>query len=199
MPPHHGEAKIVKEEDVVYAGWVLKKKRKKMQGERCLSEQDVPSRSMNAGNGANGEWAGLTRLKRVCMSGDQSLLYWLAQLFLDMYASNQEGSCGGSTPALVLQVIPSNERLRLSAVECAHESSRWVLRQSMLTSLLASRIGYAKRYLILTRDGALTYSLAPDKPTRDAIEIPHASVTSSKRHGRYCTLRNAYTLLSSNL
>ncbi|UZJ54653.1 hypothetical protein CBS101457_003973 [Exobasidium rhododendri] len=43
--------------------------------------------------------------------------------------------------------------------------------------------GYAKRYLILTSEGLLTYSLSPDKPTRDSIEIPHASVTSSKSHG----------------
>ncbi|GAK63021.1 oxysterol binding protein [Moesziomyces antarcticus] len=43
--------------------------------------------------------------------------------------------------------------------------------------------GYAKRFLVLTNEGILTYSISPDKPTRDAIEIPHASVTSSKRHG----------------
>lgn len=43
--------------------------------------------------------------------------------------------------------------------------------------------GYAKRYLILTKQGLLTYSLSPKKPTRDAIEVPHASVTSSKKHG----------------
>lgn len=42
--------------------------------------------------------------------------------------------------------------------------------------------GYAKRYLYLTREGILTYSLEPGKPTRDFIEIPHASVLSSKRH-----------------
>ncbi|SOV06484.1 related to OSH3 - Member of oxysterol-binding protein family [Ustilago sp. UG-2017a] len=43
--------------------------------------------------------------------------------------------------------------------------------------------GYAKRFLVLTSDGILTYSISPEKPTRDAIEIPHASVTSSMRHG----------------
>lgn len=43
--------------------------------------------------------------------------------------------------------------------------------------------GYAKRYLYLTSRGILTYSMAPGKPTRDFIEIPHASVISSKRHG----------------
>ena len=43
--------------------------------------------------------------------------------------------------------------------------------------------GYAKRFLVLTNEGILTYSISPDKPTRDAIEIPHASVTSSMRHG----------------
>lgn len=43
--------------------------------------------------------------------------------------------------------------------------------------------GYAKRFLVLTNEGILTYSLSPEKPTRDAIEIPHASVTSSMRHG----------------
>lgn len=44
-------------------------------------------------------------------------------------------------------------------------------------------LGYAKRFLILTKEGMLTYSMDPEKPTRDSIEIPHASVTSSKRHG----------------
>ncbi len=43
--------------------------------------------------------------------------------------------------------------------------------------------GYAKRYLILTKEGILTYAMAPNKPARDSIEIPHASVISSKRHG----------------
>ncbi len=43
--------------------------------------------------------------------------------------------------------------------------------------------GYAKRFLVLTNEGILTYSISPDKATRDAIEIPHASVTSSMRHG----------------
>ncbi|SJX61195.1 related to OSH3-Member of oxysterol-binding protein family [Sporisorium reilianum f. sp. reilianum] len=43
--------------------------------------------------------------------------------------------------------------------------------------------GYAKRFLVLTNEGILTYAISPDKATRDAIEIPHASVTSSMRHG----------------
>ncbi|TKY85085.1 hypothetical protein EX895_006165 [Sporisorium graminicola] len=43
--------------------------------------------------------------------------------------------------------------------------------------------GYAKRFLVLTNEGILTYALSPEKATRDAIEIPHASVTSSMRHG----------------
>lgn len=49
--------------------------------------------------------------------------------------------------------------------------------------LLLLEPGYAKRYLVLTREGDLTYSLSPDKPTRDSIVVPHASVTTSKRHG----------------
>ncbi|CDS00049.1 related to OSH3-Member of oxysterol-binding protein family [Sporisorium scitamineum] len=43
--------------------------------------------------------------------------------------------------------------------------------------------GYAKRFLVLTNEGILTYAISPEKATRDAIEIPHASVTSSMRHG----------------
>ena len=43
--------------------------------------------------------------------------------------------------------------------------------------------GYAKRFLVLTNQGILTYAISPEKATRDAIEIPHASVTSSMRHG----------------
>ncbi|SPO21762.1 related to OSH3 - Member of oxysterol-binding protein family [Ustilago trichophora] len=43
--------------------------------------------------------------------------------------------------------------------------------------------GYAKRFLVLTSEGILTYAISPEKATRDAIEIPHASVTSSMRHG----------------
>ncbi|SNX82500.1 related to OSH3 - Member of oxysterol-binding protein family [Melanopsichium pennsylvanicum] len=43
--------------------------------------------------------------------------------------------------------------------------------------------GYAKRFLVLTSQGVLTYAISPEKTTRDAIEIPHASVTSSMRHG----------------
>ncbi|KAN0060664.1 Oxysterol-binding protein 3 [Thecaphora frezii] len=43
--------------------------------------------------------------------------------------------------------------------------------------------GYAKRFFALTNDGLLMYAMSPDKPARDAIEIPHASVTSSKKHG----------------
>ncbi|PWN47061.1 hypothetical protein IE53DRAFT_371781 [Violaceomyces palustris] len=56
--------------------------------------------------------------------------------------------------------------------------SGWVLKKKR-----KKMQGYAKRYLILTSQGILTYTMSPDKPTRDSIEIPHASVTSSKRHG----------------
>ncbi|CAO1629669.1 unnamed protein product [Sympodiomycopsis kandeliae] len=56
--------------------------------------------------------------------------------------------------------------------------SGWVLKKKR-----KKMQGYAKRFLILTKQGILTYSLAPEKPTRDAIEVPHASVTSSQRHG----------------
>lgn len=56
--------------------------------------------------------------------------------------------------------------------------SGWVLKKKR-----KKMQGYAKRFLVLTTDGTLTYALSPDKPTRDSIKIPHASVTTSKRHG----------------
>lgn len=56
--------------------------------------------------------------------------------------------------------------------------SGWVLKKKK-----KKMQGYAKRYLVLTSDGILTYTISPEKPTRDSIEVPHASVTSSKRHG----------------
>ncbi|PWN23725.1 hypothetical protein BCV69DRAFT_264967 [Microstroma glucosiphilum] len=43
--------------------------------------------------------------------------------------------------------------------------------------------GYAKRFLILTKQGNLTYAVSRDKPIRDSINVPNASVTSSKRNG----------------
>lgn len=56
--------------------------------------------------------------------------------------------------------------------------SGWVLKKKR-----KKMQGYAKRFLVLTRDGILTYATSPDKLTRDSIAIPHASVTTSKRHG----------------
>ncbi|CAD6888373.1 unnamed protein product [Tilletia controversa] len=65
---------------------------------------------------------------------------------------------------------------KLQDLDVIHEG--WVLKKKR-----KKMQGYAKRYLVLTREGMLTYALGPDKPMRDYIEIPHASVTSSKRHG----------------
>ncbi|KAE8215535.1 hypothetical protein CF327_g1207 [Tilletia walkeri] len=65
---------------------------------------------------------------------------------------------------------------RIQDLDVVHEG--WVLKKKR-----KKMQGYAKRYLALTREGMLTYALGPDKPMRDYIEIPHASVTSSKRHG----------------
>ncbi|KAK0565248.1 Oxysterol-binding protein 3 [Tilletia horrida] len=65
---------------------------------------------------------------------------------------------------------------KIQDLDIIHEG--WVLKKKR-----KKMQGYAKRYLALTKDGMLTYALAKDKPMRDYIEIPHASVTSSKRHG----------------
>ncbi|PWZ03115.1 hypothetical protein BCV70DRAFT_197348 [Testicularia cyperi] len=65
---------------------------------------------------------------------------------------------------------------KIEDLEVVH--SGWVLKKKR-----KKMQGYAKRFLVLTNEGILTYSISPDKPTRDSIEIPHASVTSSKRHG----------------
>ncbi|KAK0525818.1 Oxysterol-binding protein 3 [Tilletia horrida] len=65
---------------------------------------------------------------------------------------------------------------RVQDLDIVHQG--WVLKKKR-----KKMQGYAKRYLVLTREGLLTYALSPDKPLRDYIEIPHASVTSSKRHG----------------
>jgi len=65
---------------------------------------------------------------------------------------------------------------RIQDLDVVH--SGWVLKKKR-----KKMQGYAKRYLALTKDGMLTYALSPEKPMRDYIEIPHASVTSSKRHG----------------
>lgn len=43
--------------------------------------------------------------------------------------------------------------------------------------------GYAKRWLMLSDDGLLSYSVAPEKEPRGSIEVPHASVSSDQRHG----------------
>lgn len=66
--------------------------------------------------------------------------------------------------------------MKISDLDILH--SGWVLKKKR-----KKMQGYAKRFLVLTRDGVLTYSLSPDKTTRDSIAIPHASVTTSKRHG----------------
>ncbi|WFD07698.1 Oxysterol-binding protein 3 [Malassezia vespertilionis] len=43
--------------------------------------------------------------------------------------------------------------------------------------------GYARRWLVLYKDGTLAYAAEPDRPFRGAIDVPHASVSSDKRHG----------------
>lgn len=70
----------------------------------------------------------------------------------------------------------SQDNKSIDQLDVVH--SGWVLKKKR-----KKMQGYAKRFLVLTSEGILTYSLSPDKPTRDSIEIPHASVTSSKRHG----------------
>ncbi|CEH14171.1 Oxysterol-binding protein [Ceraceosorus bombacis] len=67
-------------------------------------------------------------------------------------------------------------RKAVKELDVLHEG--WVLKKKR-----KKMQGYAKRYLILTKQGTLTYALTPEKLTRDAIEIPHASVTSSQRQG----------------
>ena len=42
--------------------------------------------------------------------------------------------------------------------------------------------GYAKRWLDIFEDGTLSYSLNSESPSRGAIEVPHASVTSDIRY-----------------
>lgn len=64
----------------------------------------------------------------------------------------------------------------ISDLDTLHQG--WVLKKKR-----KKMQGYAKRYLVLTREGILTYAMAPEKSTRDSISIPHASVTTSKRHG----------------
>ncbi|KDN52515.1 hypothetical protein K437DRAFT_254097 [Tilletiaria anomala UBC 951] len=70
----------------------------------------------------------------------------------------------------------SNSQADIKSLNILHEG--WVLKKKR-----KKMQGYAKRYLILTKEGILTYSISPDKPTRDSIEIPHASVISSQHHG----------------
>ncbi|WFD29680.1 Oxysterol-binding protein 3 [Malassezia sp. CBS 17886] len=55
--------------------------------------------------------------------------------------------------------------------------SGWVLKKKK-----KKMQGYAKRWLVLREDGTLSYSLDPEKPPRDVIDVPHASVSSDKRH-----------------
>ncbi|WFD35660.1 Oxysterol-binding protein 3 [Malassezia cuniculi] len=55
--------------------------------------------------------------------------------------------------------------------------SGWVLKKKK-----KKMQGYAKRWLMLSKDGQLSYSLSPDKEPRSSIEVPHASVSSDQQH-----------------
>ena len=43
--------------------------------------------------------------------------------------------------------------------------------------------GYAKRWFVLTSDGRLSYSMAPDKETRGFVDVSRASVSLDERQG----------------
>ncbi|EPQ30233.1 uncharacterized protein PFL1_02349 [Pseudozyma flocculosa PF-1] len=85
---------------------------------------------------------------------------------------------GGKSEAKAAQTAQRGSSDRQAIQDLQTVCTGWVLKKKR-----KKMQGYAKRFLALTNEGLLTYAMGPDKAARDSIEIPHASVTSSKRHG----------------